>query len=185
MRNVGTAITSVGTVVLAVGGCEPEWPANDSGAARVEFTSHACGSTSADSFSIPIGEEPTTNRTLGRRVSTGEYDAEVACAVQQEGDGYWISAVLRQPPYSFLVVGTVESREDERYEGNAEVRLVTPGTGELWSDEGACTLTVSEQQDVSRGRVWGSYRCLVYSPGGDADLSCAIEGDFVFEGCDI
>lgn len=166
----------VGFVTWAAGCSSTASPA-PRGATHVVPDGSVCG---VGPYSIPKDGTPTTERAPGNMVTDASDGYGVRCTVRKGGGGYQITGSVDGNFSAFTITAQVEEG-DGNYTGPGNVAFVDPGSGNVESS--TCTVTVTADQQVKPGAVWGNFSCTdsVHESG---KASCNFSGSFVFDRCD-
>jgi hypothetical protein len=151
------------------------------GGSHFAVTSGGCNV--AASFPIPIGGQPVSSTYLGARVEDGAQGASVDCRVVRSGDGFAFDGNVQEDARAFTIIANVAPDDADGYAGSGTVWHTDPASPALYSDDGACAVTVLPNQDIAPGRVWGNFQCATVSAPNQPGIACSAQGSFVFENC--
>jgi hypothetical protein len=183
LRGIGS--TALALSAFALLGCTDSPTRPMKAGTSFQTTTGGCNVTSG--FIIPEGGQPTTQTSLGSRVADGKSGADVDCTVRSAGGGYQIFGAVQQGMRSFTLDAQVgaSTTAGEKFSGWGTVyQFDSPTSTNLQSARDACTITIRDNQDIAKGRVWGSFEnCHVSNPGSPG-IACEAGGSFVFENCD-
>jgi len=161
------------------------------GSASLRFQSGECGTVQPDVYAMPTGDEPTSGSHVGEMAEDEDDGVVVDCIVAPaDNDAIAVDTLLECESQRFRAVGSVEPVRSGVYSGSGTVEYTSPEFGELSSAPGACTLTVSSDQDISTDwpqRVWADFSCPSMN-GADTSSpmsQCAATGTFAFQYCHI
>ena len=156
------------------------------GSVSIRVVTDQCEVSPPPTYYIPNEGQPTSPTHVGDRIDNEEDGARVECTVARAGNGaYSINGLIAHDDHRFHIMGTLQPAGADGYLGQGTVQYATPEDGPLETGADACLLTVTPDQDVADGRVWGNFTCPTMD-GADTSSptsACGLEGSFVFEAC--
>jgi hypothetical protein len=183
LRGIGS--TAAALFAFALLGCTDSPSRPMKAGTSFQATTGGCNITSG--LIIPDGGQPTTQSSLGSRVSDGKSGADVDCEVSSTGDNYRIFGTVRQGMRSFTLDAQVAPSQvaGEKFSGLGTLyQYDSPTSTNLQSDPDACPISIRDNQDIAKGRVWGNFQNCPVRNQGSPGIACEAAGSFVFENCD-
>ena len=116
--------------------------------------------------------------------SNGTDNAEVECTVEPSGGAFAVSATVRfGGQYLSMNVPKLKSSATLEEPSTGSLEFATGKSVSIYgSDECIFYFVKDNGQEISEGRVWGSFQCPAVS-GEQGDVCAVQQGYFAFENC--
>ncbi len=117
----------------------------------------------------------------GDRITDGDEQHRVDCAVAPRGDDYEVRLTLEQPPRSFQLDVVLTPVAGGTHRGMGSAQFYDPMAGSVASS--TCVVEISANQEIGAGRAWGNFDCTQSTKEASPGWSCNFLGSFLVENC--